>query len=188
MTATDRRAGGLRRHGPALGWRALRCIAGVLALGIGAIGARADEAFLPPARLVVTSPDGRVAAISDPSSATTTVEQAGTHQLLWRLPGWHRWIFVANDGRHAVVGNEGMNLIPQDYRDELVLFSFWREGRLVREITVKAFVPDRRMLQKTVSHYHWGAIKEIDAANRLVVVRADGKTFRFDLDTGLAVP
>lgn len=37
---------------------------------------------------------------------------------------------------------------------------------------------------KTVSHYHWGGIEEIDGKGRLVVKRADEKILLYDLDTG----
>jgi hypothetical protein len=65
-----------------------------------------------------------------------------------------------------------------------VLFSFWREGTRIRDVTIRDFAPDHRIFQRTASHYEWGTIEGIDPRGRLKVNRADGKTFLFDVTTG----
>ncbi len=93
-------------------------------------------------------------------------------------------MFVANDGKHLVTEYDGLNLIPTDFADDLVLLTFWREGKKVREVRVKDFIPDRRILERTESHYEWGRVDSVDAQGHLKVERADGKTFLFDVTTG----
>jgi hypothetical protein len=151
-------------------------------LALPPLAARADTPLPPPAPTVSASRSGSFRAVSDPATRSTRVERVATGKVLWRFPGWFRWIFVANDGRSAVTYYG--NLIPQDYDDGTVLFTFWREGKKVREVTVKDLVPDRAVLQRTASHYHWGTVDEIDVKGRLVVRRADGEVFRFDLERG----
>jgi hypothetical protein len=129
------------------------------------------------------SPSGRIRAISD-LKAGTRVEDVKGHKVLWSLPDWHRSLFVADDGKHLVTQYDGLNLIPTNFTDDLVLLTFWSEGKKVRDITVRDFVPNYHILQHTASHYHWGIVHGIDPEGRLKVERADGKIFLFDVGTG----
>jgi hypothetical protein len=112
------------------------------------------------------------------------VEDTKSHRVLWSLPDWHRSLFVADDGKHLVTECDGLNLIPTDFTDDLVLFTFWRDGRKLRDVRVRDFVPDHHILEHTASHYYWGIVYGIDAQGRLKVERADGKVFFFDVSTG----
>ena len=100
-------------------------------------------------------PNGRFGAIPDPK-AGTSVEDMTQHKVLWSLPRWHRSLFVADDGKHLVTQYDGMNLIPIDFTDDLVLPTFWREGRKLRDVRVRDFVPEHHTLEQTASHYYWG--------------------------------
>jgi hypothetical protein len=153
------------------------------AIALAICGARGDEPLPPPSRIIATSPNGAIRAVCDPN-AGTTIEDVERRAVLWRLPGWYRSVFVANDGKHFVTGYDGLNLLPRDFNDDLVLLTFWREGRKIREIRVRDLVPDHSILERTASHYYWGRIESIDAQGRLKVNRADGKTFFFDVTTG----
>jgi hypothetical protein len=146
---------------------------------------RGDTPLPPPSKVTVMSPSGRIRAISDPK-AGTRIEDAKLHKILWSLPDWHRSLFVADDGKHLVTEYEGLNLIPTNFTDDLVLFTFWRDGRKLREVKVRDFVPDHRILEQTASHYYWDIVHGIDAQGRLKVERADGKLFFFDVNTGNA--
>jgi hypothetical protein len=102
----------------------------------------------------------------------------------WSVPGSHRSLFVADDGKHLVTQYDGLILIPTDFTDDLVLLTFRRERRKVRDIRIRGFFPDHRILEHTVSHDHWGIVHGIDAQGRLKVERADGKIISFDVSTG----
>jgi hypothetical protein len=144
---------------------------------------RGDTPLPPPGKVSATSPNGAIHAVSDPK-AGTSVEDVKLHKVLWRLPDWHRALFVADDGKYLVTEYDGLNLIPTDFGDDLVLFTFYAEGRKIRDVTVRDFIPDHGILQQTVSHYYWGRVHGIDAHGRLKVERADGKMFLFDVTTG----
>jgi hypothetical protein len=79
--------------------------------------AKGDTPFPPPNKTTATSPNGRIRAVSDRKTGTQ-VEDLTQHKFLWRLPDWHRSMFVANDGRHLVSQYGYLNLIPVDFRDE----------------------------------------------------------------------
>jgi hypothetical protein len=145
--------------------------------------ARGDTPLPPPSKVTATSPNGHIRAISVPN-AGTHVEDITEHKVLWRLPDWYRAMFVANDGKHLVTEYDGLNLIPTGFTDDLVLLTFWREGRKMREVTVRDLFPNHSILIRTVSHYAWGHIDGIDAQGRLRVQRIDGETFLFDVTTG----
>jgi hypothetical protein len=154
-----------------------------VAILIAVCAARGDTPLPPPATVSAMSPSGRIRAISDPN-AGTRVEDVKRHKVLWSLPGWHRRLFVADDGKHLVTQYDGLNLLPTDFSDDLVLLTFWREGRKFRDVRVRDFLPDHHILEHTVSHYYWGTVHGIDAQGRLKVERADGKIFFFDVSTG----
>ena len=154
-----------------------------VAITIAVCAASADTPLPPPANVTAMSPSGRMRAISDPK-AGTRVEDAKRHKVLWSLPGWHRSLFVADDGKHLVTQYDGLNLLPTHFSDDLVLLTFWREGRKFRDVRVTDFLPDDQILERTVTHYHWGIVHRIDAEGRLKVERADGKIFLFDVSTG----
>lgn len=144
---------------------------------------KADEPLPPPSKVTFTSPNGQIRAVSDPKTGTR-VEDVKEHKQLWRLPDWHRKLYVADDGKHLITEYDGLELIPTDFSDDLVLFTFWAEGKKVRDVTVKEFAPRRTILEKTASHYSWGRIEGFDSHARLKVERANGKTFLFDVATG----
>ncbi len=143
-----------------------------------------SDAPLPlPAKHEVLSPNKRFRAELDPREGTKIISvESGT--VLWKLPDWYRWAFLADDGEHFVTGYDGLNLIPLEYTRELVLITFWRKHKKIKEITVGDLFPDTGILQRTASHYHWGTIQGIDKDGHLQVERCDGTRFLFDIKTG----
>jgi hypothetical protein len=112
------------------------------------------------------------------------VEDIPQDKVLWSFPRWHRSLFVADDGKLLVRQYDGLNLLPTDFTDDVVLLTFWREGRKLCEVRVRDFIPDHHILKQTASHYLSGKVDGIGAQNRLKVERADGKIFFFDVSTG----
>jgi hypothetical protein len=163
----------------------MRALVFLLSITLALCAARGDEPLPPPTKVTRTSPSGRIRAISDPESNTTRVEDAKSHRLLWTLPEWHRAFFVPDDGNHLVTEYGGLNLIPTGlFIGHIVLFTFWEEGKKIREVRVKDFIPDRRILERTASHYLWRETIGIDQHGRLKVERVDHRIFLFDVATG----
>ena len=160
-----------------------RALVVVLLLVLMIAVVRGDTPLPPPTKVTFTSSNGRVRAVSDPKSGTS-VEDVKQQKILWRLPDWHRKLYVADDGKHIVSEYDGLELIPTDFSDDLALFTFWSNGKKIRDVTLKEFVPNRKMLEETASHYYWGRIEGFDAHGRLKVERSDRKKFLFDVTTG----
>lgn len=117
-----------------------------LSIVVFPLSTSADSPPASPAKVTKTSPNGLFTAISDPESSITKMQNTKTKKVLWQIPGWHRWLFVANDGKHAVTGYGGMNLIPQNYDKHMVLISFWRDGKKIRDVTLEEIAPKKSML------------------------------------------
>ena len=66
----------------------------------------------------------------------------------------------------------------------MVLITFWERGKKLRSVSLKDVVPNKAVLERTVSHYHWGNIDGVNEHNELVVTRADGAKVRFDMSSG----
>lgn len=92
-------------------------------------------------------------------------------------------MFIANDGRHAVTGYDGV-LLPLDYSPGQPLLTFWRNGAKIREVPLSNLVKNLRKLTRTASHYHWGRYVGFDAAGTFVVSTVEQPTVRFDPETG----
>jgi len=165
--------------------RCMRARLFLLSIALALCAARGDEPLPPPTKVTRTSPSGRIRAISDPESNTTRVEDVKLRRLLWTLPEWHRAFFVADDGKHVVTEYGGLNLIPTGlFIGHIVLFTFWEEGKKIREVRVRDLFPKRSILQRTASHYSWCESVGIDEHGRLKVERVDKKIFLFDVATG----
>jgi hypothetical protein len=162
----------------------MRALAFLLSIAITLDVARGDMPLPPPSKVTVTTPSGRIRAVSDPETNITHVEDAKSNKSLWSLPNWYRNFFVSDDGMNLVAEYNGLNLIPTDYQDDLVLLTFWREGKKIREITVRDFFADGSRPMRTASNYTWRGTLELDERGRLKAERSDGKIFFFDLATG----
>jgi len=48
-----------------------------------------------------------------------------------------------------------------------------------RDVRVRDFLPDHKIRERTISHYHWGIVHSIDAQSRLKVEPARVRRFSF---------
>jgi hypothetical protein len=143
----------------------------------------ADAPLPPPEPNKDWSGNRRYETSSDPRGETTCTDLK-TKKELWKIPQWFRWSFISNDGVHLVTGFDGLNLIPLDYKDDLVLLTFWENGKKTRDVTLGELIPDKSILEKTVSHYHWGSIKGFTEDGNLQISLADNKKVFYDVATG----
>ena len=150
--------------------------------------ALADTPLPPPEKLTICSSAGKVCATSDPSTNVTLVSSQISRQKPWTIPGWHRWLFVSDDGESVVVGYGGMNLVPVDVTlKEPVLF-FYNKGTLVRTVLLGDLYERKSQLRRTVSHFAWVHIPGINRSNQLVVELVNGKKVAFAASTGQVQP
>lgn len=150
--------------------------------------ALADTPLTPPEMRTVCSRSGKICATSDPTTNLTVVTSKSSQQKPWTIPGWHRWLFVSDDGRSLVVGYGGMNLVPIDVSlQEPVLF-FYHDAKLVRTVTLGDLYKRKSQLTRTASHLAWVETLGINQANQLVVRLINGDEVAFDVSTGQVQP
>ena len=102
---------------------------------------------------------------------------------LWRLVDWQRVAFLSNDGKHLAACHAGLNLIPTN-DPEQVMISLFNKGKLEHQIKLKALIGNLDALRKTVSHYDWGSCIGLRADGRLRVNTVEDKQLYIDLATG----
>jgi hypothetical protein len=107
-----------------------------------------------------------------------------TGKLLWSVPGWHRWIFVSDDGQTIAFGYDGMNLVPRDVTLSEPIIYIYSNGELVRAVVLGDLFKSISELTPTVSHYAWGSIQGFNHSNQLVVALVDGTYAAFSPHTG----
>jgi hypothetical protein len=150
--------------------------------------ALADTPPLPPKKLIACSPARTLCATSDPATNVTLVSPQASGQKPWPIPGWHRWLFLSDDGESVVVGYDGMNLVPLDVTlNEPVLF-FYNSGRLVRTIKLDQLYRSKSQLRRTVSHFAWVYSIGFNSSNQLVVELVNGKKVAFAPKSGAREP
>ncbi|MNM34988.1 hypothetical protein D3C81_456500 [compost metagenome] len=150
--------------------------------------ALADTPLPPPEKQTICSPSGNACATSDPATNFTLVSSHASRQMPWTIPGWHRWLFVSDDGESVVVGYGGMNLVPVDVTLKEPVFLFYNKGKLVRTVTLGDLYERKSQLRRTISHFDWAHIPGINQANQLVVELVNGKKVAFAVSTGQVQP
>lgn len=148
-----------------------------------ATAAFGDSPLLPASVVTTKSANQRFEAISDPKNGTVCVELSNSKEL-WKLPDWYRRSFLCDDGRHFITAYGGLNLLSQNYKGSDVMLTFWKDGKLLRTVTVDELIPDKKILQRTVSHFSWGTIPGITKNGLLEVILEDGSKHYFDPTTG----
>ena len=163
-----------------------RCLA--LLVALLPVPVLADEPMPPPERETTCSSTGKVCAISDPAINATAVFPKTSRQAPWAIPGWHRWLFVSDDGESVVVGHSGMSLLPLDVTLEEPVLFFYNKGKLIRKVTLGELYQSTSQLMPTASHLAWAETISINRANQLVVALVNGRKIAFAANIGLVHP
>lgn len=157
-------------------------------LSVMAVGlCRADSPPERPSRYTIYSRNRAFQAVLDPKSDTTTVYKLGKEQRkvrLWSMPGWYRVAYLANDGRHLVIGFDGMNLLPLNYRKEWKMVSFYDRGQLIRSYSLAQVILDCQNLRATASHFAWGTYWGINKRGEFVIDTEENRRLVYDVATG----
>lgn len=144
--------------------------------------AKADAPGLPPATIRVKSSDGRISVVSIPGRNTIAYSVDG--KRLWIVPGWHEQFLVPNNGIDLIVLYGGLNLIPKNYSENLVLMTVWRRGRIFRRFRLREIVAEPSTLTETASHYFWGNVLTLRNNKDIIINRSDGKQISLNYENG----
>ena len=128
---------------------------------------------------------------------------AAKGEVLWTWPWYlamYEGVYLSDDGRTIAIGNVGLILRNYDPKSPLIVII--TEAKVVRTLTLNDLISDLTVLEKTVSHYHWGYCSGFDSEGRFVVMvlrkvpkpsalianpAAKYETFLFDAETGKRV-
>ncbi|HLP26134.1 MAG TPA: hypothetical protein VK477_10675, partial [Acidobacteriota bacterium] len=98
----------------------------------------------PPEKFERQSPSGKFIAVSDPAEPSVQVfardGQGSPARLLWVFPEYLRHFYLDDNGPTIAVEWVGMNLLPPDAPDDLVVLRFIRDGKVIRNYSVKDLV------------------------------------------------
>jgi hypothetical protein len=149
--------------------------------------ALADEPLEPPQSRRIVAPSGRCWVYTDAVRRSTTayVNDKGKARALWAISGWYRVAALASDCEHFVTGYDGVNLLPENFSRDTALLSFYRNGVLIRSVTLAELVKDMSKLERTVSHWSWGHYVGLEGGTRYRVVTVDRGQILFDMKTGM---
>lgn len=86
---------------------------------------------------------------------------------------------MANDGKSAVVGYGGRNLVPQNVSLSQPVLTFYREGMPVHTIALGKLYKHRGDMIRTVSHYAWMQSARFNKSNQFVLTLVDGRIVKF---------
>ena len=160
--------------------------AAIVCWGIFVLTAAADQPVPPPKDHTVKSSNGRFAAVITvrPPQTTAYAISGFRRQKLWSMPGYQRLAYLADDGQHLVVGYVGANLIPTNYTRDLVMLSFFHQGKLIREVPLREIIPDLSKLERTVSHFYWGMFTGFAKDGFFYLETVDQRRLKYNACTG----
>jgi len=189
----------------------LPVIAFLVAVVVLARSLHADLPAKPPEDYEVRSPNGQYLAriIVTPPQTTVYALQQGVEVPQWSMKGFHRTVYLADDGQHLVIGytnlvlrpeyasKESLELASKNARDsisawspavyspDMVILQFVDRGRIIREVTLRELVPDASKMIKAVSSWHWGEfLPGLNGQGEFVVRTVDYRELHFDVKTG----
>lgn len=152
---------------------------------------RLDEPLPHPTEMTFWSPSRSVCAVSDPDTQLTTIYRvenpSGKRIKLWQMYGWQRSVFVADDGRHVVLGYAGLNLLTLKHRPDQPMAYFVREGEVIGVAALNQLIRDLTKLPRTASHFRWGSCAGIDESGYFVIQTFDEQIHRFDMTKAEAI-
>jgi len=133
--------------------------------------AMADEPLPSPNSYTTCSSNGTFCIELVPGSDGRLFRKGpdGKRTNLWSMPGWHRAVFVSDDGHHLVKCYDGLNLIPPNFDPNMSLIEVWRDGALTHRLSVRAVVGDLSTMVRTVSHYLWGDCRGFESVARFAL-------------------
>lgn len=144
---------------------------------------RADQPLSVPDRQVTNSKSGHFQVISEPKTGTKCVDIRHSKNL-WSIAQWFRKLVVSDDGHFMVTEYDGLNLIPQNYDGKMVMITFWKDGKVLREVSLNELIPNKRILHKTVSHYAWGTLAGFKDDGMVEIRLVDDTRLIYDPKTG----
>lgn len=156
----------------------------LMATWLSASSALADAPLPAPEDKAVCSPSGVACAVMNVDAGRTSFVKDG--RVLWRMPGWFRDAYLADDGEHFVVGYDGLSLLWEP-RPDTTMITFWRRGRLVRDVALSEVIEDFSRLERTASHLLWGHTVGFDARGRFLVHTVEDRMLAFDVESGFVV-
>ncbi len=80
-----------------------------------------------------------------------------------------------------------MGLLSQNFKGADVMLTFWKDGLVVRTLTVDELIPDKKILHRTVSHYMWGSCSGITKGGLLGVILLNNSKLYLEPKTGQQV-
>ena len=128
----------------------------------------ADQPLPPPEKVAAWSENHTYLVESVPNG-DTTLYRVLDGKALWTIPGWHRSVFVSDTG-FVAIGYDGINLLPLNYRSDLVLIELWHDGLITHRVRLRDLVQSPKLLKRTASHYYWGYVSGFNTSNLLEVV------------------
>lgn len=161
----------------------LTFLEGLLFLSL--IPAAHPDAPLPPFEsLEHCNSSNTYCAVSDPVASTTLIRAAGSDQTIWSVPHYFRFITLAPDGAALIALSSSGNLVPLDATNETILFSIYREGKLISVIRMGDLFENPSLLPRTASHRTWGEIVRL-TTNTVAFRLPSGGVVNYSLRTGL---
>lgn len=154
------------------------CLVILFALTLSWRPVHADRPLPKPHAKTACSPSKHLCARTDPVAHTTTARDQGTHELHWAIPGWRRWLVIANHGKTAVIGYQGVNLLPLDVSLCEPMLKFHSGGKFVRAITLGELYRRRTDMHRTTSHSAWVMTTHFNNGEQSVLELPDERTVR----------
>jgi len=106
---------------------------------------------------------------------------------MWSTEACFEEVWVANDGQHIIGAIYAEGALPSNYTKEEIIFSFFKNGKPIRDIGLSEIISDLSTLEKTQLGLRWGNLKGFNEAGYLVAETVENQILMLDPTTGTKV-
>jgi hypothetical protein len=127
-----------------------------------------------------SSKNGRFYAEPSKQWNTQVFEVLGPDKsrLVWEKPGWEYESYVSNDGEYLASGEYCRGHLPAKYTPDLVIFTFYHRGAVVRAVRLSDLVDVKKL-----KYQMWGVCRDFLPGNRFEIFTSQNYLI-FDGTTG----
>lgn len=141
------------------------------------------EAVAPqpgPNRHLEYSRNRKHLAICDPKDGIKITDPT-TEKVIWAVPNWYRKVVLSNDGKKLVAALDRGQAFPVDTTDDVAILTFFKEGKLIKEVRFKDLFPGKKPIREDGYFYQWGTMVGFNDDGLLEVI-IEGDRVIYDAD------
>jgi len=111
----------------------------------------------------------------------------GRRRSLWTAENASSAVWLSDDGKHLIAGDEGRGVLLSEVRGDRVMIVFVEQGKRIRQVELDELVADLSQIQQNGTSFLWGSYLGLNAAGYFVIETVEGRKIMYSVRTGTPV-